>query len=351
MQKPLTKKKSKNFIIAIIAGNLLLIGAYIFFQVRAGRHYEADSGFRPVMGTIARVVVIADSKKAGNLCIEKAFDKLYEIDDKMSYYKDDSEISRINRDAFKEAVTVSADTFYLIKRSVQFSELTKGAFDITVGPLKDLWQKAADINSAPTEKQLEAAREKVGYEKIILNESDLSVRFAVEGMKLDMGGIAKGFAVDEAMDTIMRTGCQGAMVDLGGNIRCFGTTAKGEKDWLIGIQNPEVNSPNQNILTLKLTGQAVATSGDYRRFFEVEGHSRSHILNLRTGESAEGLSSVTIITQKATDADALSTAVTVMGAEKGLELIEKIPYTEAILITKVPEYKIIKSRGADAFIK
>jgi len=350
MQKPLTKKKSKKIIIAIIAGNLLLIGAYIFFQVRAGRLYEADSGHRLVMGTIARVVVIADSKKTGNLCIEKAFDAIEKIEGLMSYYKEDSEISRINRDGFKEAVTVSADTFYLIKRSIQFSELTKGAFDITVGPLKDLWQNAADTNAVPTEQQLEQVRAKVGYEKIILNESDLSVRFAVEGMKLDLGGIAKGYAVDEAMEIIIRTGCQGAMVDLGGNIRCFGTTAKGEKDRLIGIQNPDVNSPNQNILTLKLTGQAVATSGNYRRFFQINGGRHSHILNLTSGESAEELSSVTIITEQATDADALSTAVTVMGADKGLELIGKIPYTEAVLITAAPEYKIIKTSGADEFI-
>jgi thiamine biosynthesis lipoprotein len=351
MQNPLKKKKNRNLIIAIIAGNLLLIAAYLLYSARASRPYEADSGFRPVMSTLARVVVVADDKKTGDLCIDEAFRKFSEIENRMSYYKADSEISKINRDAFKEAITVSADTFYLIKRSIQFSELTKGAFDITVGPLKDLWQKAEDTNSVPTEQQLEQVRAKVGYEKIILNEADLSVRFSVDGMKLDLGGIAKGFAVDQAIEQMIQSGARGALVDIGGNIRCFGMPAKGKEQWLIGLQNPDLKAANQIVLTLKLNNKSIATSGDYQRFVLVGGKKYSHIINLKTGQGAEGLSSVTIITEQATDADALSTAVTVLGAEKGLELIEKIPSTETVLITAAPEYKILKTTGADEFIK
>jgi thiamine biosynthesis lipoprotein len=350
MQRPLTHKQNKFIIIGIIAGNILLIAAIGFYFAGSGRTYQADSGFRTVMGTRARIIVIADSKRAGDSAIEKGFAKFEKTENLMSYYRSNSEISRINRDAFKEAVKVTADTFYVIKRSVEFSELTKGAFDITVGPLMDLWRSASDTNSAPTDRQLEQVRAKVGYKKIILDESKLSVRFSVEGMKLDLGGIAKGYAVDKAMEEIIQSGCYGAMVDLGGNIRCFGTDIKG-KDRLIGIQNPDLDSPDQILLTLKLADQAAATSGNYRQFFQIDGGRHSHILNPATGESIEELSSVTIITQQATDADALSTAVTVMGAKKGLELIEKIPYTECILITAAPEYKIIKSSGANEFIK
>jgi len=194
-------------------------------------------------------------------------------------------------------------------------------------------------------------RSKVGYEKLILDANEMTVRFAAEGMKIDLGGIAKGLAIDKAIEAIKEAGGLGALVDIGGDIRCYGKTPKGQKYWFVGLQNPDLESEEQILFTLKLSAGAVATSGDYQRFVVIGGRHYSHIINERTGSSAEALSSVTIIAGSATDADALATAVSVMGAEKGIELIEKCPGTEAIMVSPAPEYKITKTSGAEKFIK
>jgi thiamine biosynthesis lipoprotein len=174
-------------------------------------------------------------------------------------------------------------------------------------------------------------------------------------MRLDLGGIAKGYAVDKAIEAARQSGAAGAVVDLGGDIRCFGEPPKGKRQWLIGLQDPKAAIKGIGgsgiLLTLKVSDVAVATSGDYQQFVLVEGKRHSHIINRETGTSVEGLSSVTIITDNATDADALATAVSVMGAEKGLDLIEKLPNTEAILLPSSPKREIIKSSDADKYLK
>jgi thiamine biosynthesis lipoprotein len=195
----------------------------------------------------------------------------------------------------------------------------------------------------------------VGFEKLELDEQNQTVRFRVDGMRLDLGAIAKGYAVDKATEAAKRCGAIGAMVDLGGNIRCFGTPPKGRDHWLIGVQDPnsaiEGTRDGGLLFTLKVTDASIATSGDYQQFALIAGKRYSHILDPHTGWSAEGLSSVTIITDNATDADALSTAVSVMGMDMGLALIEKLPNTEAILITTGPKREMIKTSGAVKYVR
>ena len=174
-------------------------------------------------------------------------------------------------------------------------------------------------------------------------------------MRLDLGGIAKGYAIDKAIEAAQRGGALGGMVDIGGDIRCFGSPPEGREQWLIAVQDPNAIMAGTTggglLMKLKITDAAVATSGDYQQFVMIEGTRHSHIMNRKTGTSAEGLSSVTIIADNATDADALATSVSVMGAEKGLALIEKLPGTEAILITSGPEYEVTKTSGALKYIK
>ncbi len=156
---------------------------------------SADSGHRLVMGTFARVVAVAADTQTAEKSIEAAFEQLTIVDKLMSDYKADSEISKVNRDAFWNPVVVSESTFGVLQRSIELSELSDGAFDITIGPLVDLWRKAADANTVPTDDQLTKTRAKVGYEKLILDSDERSVRFAVDGMRLDLGGIAKGYVL------------------------------------------------------------------------------------------------------------------------------------------------------------
>ena len=313
---------------------------------------EFESGYRLVMGTLARIIIVAPNRKIAEKAAEDAFAAIEDVDNLMSDYKDDSEISIVNKEAFQRAVQVSEPTFEVIQRSVEFSKLTDGAFDITVGPLVALFRKEKETQIAPATDEIEQAKSKVGYEKLILDESNRTIRFSVEGMKLDLGGIAKGYGIDKAIEAIQKAGALGAMVDVGGDVRCFGTPSKGKKTWLIGIQDPNLESEkkdNSLILTLKMRDGAVATSGDYQQFVMINGKRQSHIIDRKTGSGAEGLSSVSIITDNATDADALATAVSVMGSEKGMALINKLPDTEAILIPSgQSELKI--TSGAEKYI-
>lgn len=335
----------------------LILTLYIFGNKR---RIEADSGYRMVMGTFAHLKAIAEDADTAKKCVEDAFAELKKVDELMSDYKSESQISRVNREAFEKAVKVEESTFHVLQKSVEFSRLSGGAFDITIAPLAELWRAAAESNSFPTEEELTDARSKVGYEKLILDKNEMTVRFAVDGMKLDLGGIAKGYAIDRAVEAMQAGGAVGGMVDVGGDIRCFGLPPKGKKTWRIGLQNPaETDSgeetlagvTNQVLMVLKLTNAAVATSGGYRRFVLIDGKRHSHIMNRETAASADALSSVTIISQNALDADAIATSVSVMGPEKGLALIEKIPDTEAILITPSPDYQLIKTHGAEKYME
>ena len=356
--------KQRSITIGIIAA-ASLVAAVCFFagtankQSRAGGLVEVDSGHRLIMGTFARVVAVASDSGTAEECIEAAFGRLENIELLCSVYREDSQISRINRDAFKAAVKVSEPTFEVLQNADQFSRLSSGAFDITVGPLVNLWRSSAEANSVPTETELAEARSRVGYEKLILDADQMSVRFAADGMKLDAGGIAKGYAIDKAIEAMQTCGAAGGMVDIGGDIRCFGTPPEGRNHWLIGLQDPakaQVGiSGNQPLLILQLvpvdgSGAAVATSGNYQRFALIKGKKYSHIVNAGSGLPSEELASVTVISQSAADADALATAVSVMGAEKGLALIEKIPQTEAILIAAGLESKRYLTSGAQNYI-
>ncbi len=331
-----------------------LVGASHFSCARKGP-VKVDSGHQLVMGTFARVVVVAQSQDVGRKCISAALEEIHKVDGLMSDYKSDSEISRVNKEAAERAVQVSESTYEVLRRSVEFSTLTDGAFDITVGPLMDLFHDAEKQAAAPTAEQIAKAKSKVGFEKLRLDSENRTVQFAVEGMRLDLGGIAKGYAIDKAIEAVQRSGALGGMVDIGGDIRCFGSPPEGREHWLIAVQDPNATAAATTggglLMTLKVTNTAVATSGDYQQYVMIEGERYSHIMNRKTGTSAAGLASVTIIADNATDADALATSVSVMGAEKGLALIEKRPETEAILITSGPEYQVTKTSGAEKYVK
>lgn len=357
---------NKKHLITVISISLIL-ALYFFVSTRKksiwpAEYVQLDSGYRPIMGTFARVVAVAKDSTTAKKCIQIAFEQLLNVDQLMSDYKSDSEISEINRDGFKRPIKVSKSTFEVLQKAIKFSKLSNGAFDITIGPLVDLWHQAADANSHPTDAQLQQARSKIGYELLHLDANEMTVRFAVDGMRIDLGGIAKGYAIDKAIQAIQKAGAIGAMVDIGGDMRCFGTPPQGRKYWLIGLQNPNITKDDivipaqaaiqasQSLLTLKLKDAAIATSGGYRRFALIEGKKYSHIINTKTAVPIDNLASVTIISKNAIDADALATAVSVLGPQKGLALIEKIPETEAILIP-ANSFNLIKSTGAKKYIK
>jgi len=329
---------------------------YYFIGENFRKPVQVDGGSRVIMGTFARVVAVAKHNRQAKRLIEVGFKELNRIDAMMSDYKPDSQLSKVNREAFSHPVKVSPELFEILYMSVEFSRLSNGTFDITVGPLVDLWRKAGETNSMPDENTLAETRARVGYEKLILDYNEQTVKFAVDGMRLDLGGIGKGYAVDKAIEAMHKRGALGGMVDSGGNIRCFGRPAD-RADWLIGLQDPNSadSSVSLPLMVLKLSpdkfGMSVATSGDYQRFVTVAGQKVSHIIDPNTAKGANKLSSDTIITHAAVDADALSTIVNILGPDKGLEFIESLPDSECIMITSAPEYRIIESSGVDIYIK
>jgi len=334
-------------------GLILLVALYT--GVASRRAVEFDSGYRMVMGTFSRALVLAPSERTAQQCAEAALNQQRRIEALMSYHMGDSELNKVNRQAFKEPVQVSPETFEVLERAKYFSELSDGAFDITIGALGDLWRRAGAADAPPTEAEIAQARSRVGHEKLLLDPNTHTVRFAVEGMKLDLGGIAKGYAIDQSVEVVKQRGALGGMIDIGGDVLCFGTPRQGKDGWVIGLQDPTVApddmATNKLLLKLKVTDAAVTTSGDYRRFIEIQGEKQSHIMDATSGKGANKLVSVTIIAPDATTADALATAVSVLGLEKGLALIERIPDTEAILIPNQQNPEPVFSTGARAFVE
>lgn len=335
----------KKRLVQIIIFILIILG--VFFFVPKGPVVE-DSGTQTVMGTFARVIALGKHRDVSKRAIEHALEQIRYIETIANVHDANSEISEINSLACLEPVEVSDTLFEILKTSVDYGRLTNGAFDVAVGPLVDMWQKAGEANQPPDANQIAANLKEVDYQKIYLNPVDKTIRFGADGMKLDLGGIAKGYAVDRAIEAMKNYGAVGGLVDIGGDIRCFGTPANAAKHWSIGLQDPAKN--NRNIIVLKLDDTAVATSGDYRRFVLVGGQKHSHIIDSHTGQSAEQLSSVSVIAPKGVDADALATAVSVMGTDEGLKLIESIKNTDAIIISPAPDYRLTATAGAEKYI-
>lgn len=342
--------KKRLWIIKIaIAGLLVFVFLHLFGRPAENKSLiSLESPDKIVMNTVARIIAVAPDEKTAQLSIDAAFKEIYRLEKLMNRYDPNSQLSQVNLLAAKEPVKVDRDLFNVLQQSVGCSRKTGGAFDITVGPLVNLWRKCAEANVMPTDEQLKEIKEKIGYEKLLLDSNDFSVRFAAEGMKLDLGAIAKGYAADKAVEEMKKAGAAGGLIDLGGQIGCFGLTEKNSR-WIVGISNPVKTEDNQFIARLAVFDMAVSTSGDYERFYKIGGKRFSHIFNPATEKSADQLTSVTIIAPNGAESDALATAVSVLGAEKGLDLIEKTGNTEAILI-KAGSGEIVKSSGADKYL-
>jgi len=290
---------------------------------------------RELMGTKVTITVYNDDKDKAKEVIELAFNEIKRIDSLLSNYKNDSEVSLLNRNGFIEEP--SNDMLYNVKKSLRYSELSEGAFDITVQPLLDLYKDSFENKKrAPTDNEIKETLELVNFENIVIEFK--KIRFEKKGIKITLGGIAKGYAVDKAIDVLKKNDIKHALVNAGGDLRAIGN--KGKKNWSIALANPR--NKREYVALIELNNKSVATSGDYERYFD-EDKKFHHIVNPKTGYSADELISVTIITDKAVDADALATSVLVLSKEKGLELIEKLENVEGLIITK--EKEIIKSSG------
>ena len=265
----------------------------------------------------------AVAEKAGKEVLEV----FRQIDHQMSRYREDSELSAVNRRAVSEPMEVSDSLFEVLQQAVLVSELSNGAFDISFGSVGYLYDFRA--GDQPSEDELASGLAAVNYRSIGLDPELKTVRFLRDGMRLDLGGIAKGYAVDRGIDILKFHGIRHARLSAGGDMRLLGD--KRGKPWIVGIRDPR--SENRNAMVLPLSDVAVSTSGDYERFFIDEAGERvHHILSPATGKPSKGVQSVTILGDDALTTDGLSTAVFVLGAAEGLALINSLESIDTVII-------------------
>jgi len=273
-----------------------------------------------LMGTFVEVISPDENAK------DIVFAEIKRIEDLLSKYKPDSEISKLNK---LGQLKVSPDTLFIIKKAKSFWQLSDGAFDITVGPLLDLWGFTDKKFYLPSKLEIEGILKFVGSDKLLLQEDDNMVKFKISGMKIDLGAIAKGYAVDCAVKKIKEKGIKSCLINAGGQIFCLGD--KFGKPWHIAVQNPR--DKNDILTYLDLKDKAVATSGDYEQYFFKDNHRYCHIFNPKTGYPVEtDFISVTVVAADGLTADALATAIFVLGKEKGEVLAKKFPDVKVKII-------------------
>ncbi|HKI48618.1 MAG TPA: FAD:protein FMN transferase [Desulfobacteria bacterium] len=279
-----------------------------------------------IMGTLVEITVSHSDPDVIQAVTTQAFDEMTHIEQLMSTYLPDSEISRINRAAGKEAIPVSPEVEEVIREGIYWSEKSNGAFDITVEPLVYLWGFDGEKEIIPSENTLSKTASLVNYKDIEIK--DHTVRLKRRGMAINVGGLAKGYAVDRAI-SILRGKVKNGIVNAGGDLFAFGQKSE-QTPWNIGLQHPR--KPQELLAAFAVENQAVATSGDYQRYFIKDGIRYHHIFDPKTGKPARLMISATIITTEVMDADALATAVFVMGPEKGIEWVDSMENIEAMVV-------------------
>src|SRR5262245_59826581 len=300
---------------------------------------------RVSMGCLYAVVVYGRDQARLREAAASSLDEVDRIDRLMSNYKNDSELSRVNREASKAPVKVDPELFDFIAECLRYSRESEGAFDITVGPLMKAWGFFRGEGRMPGEAELAEARSRVGYRLVILNQKDGTIFFDRSGVELDLGGIAKGYAVDRAVAVLKRYGVTSALLSAGGSTIYALGAPPGKTAWEIEVQDPVERGKIATRVWLK--DRALSVSGSYEKFFELNGARYSHVMDPRTGRPVQGVLSVAVITDDGTSGDALDNVFYVLGAERGRSRLSKFPASEVIffLPDSRKKWKMVRVRS------
>lgn len=308
-----------------------IMGGCVFAGADAGtQKLQRFEYSQPHMATLFRIVLYAADKQSAEAAATAAFKKIEDINQMMSDYLDDSELMQLCKKSGGPPVKISAELFDLIAFSRDLSVRSNGAFDITVGPVVRLWRKARKSGTLPDKEELAKATELVGYQKMLLDEKQSTVQLLKEGMRLDLGGIAKGDVANKAIQVLKEHGIESALVVGGGDI-CVSHSPPGTDGWTIGIgalENPG-GTPGEFLL---LHDAGISTAGDFEQNLQVGGKRYSHIIDPKTGMPLNGRTSVTVVSPTGRQSDGLDTTVDVLGIEKGLELIESVEGAAALIV-------------------
>ena len=338
----------------LLTSQVLNIGILLFtvycslFLIGCAEKEKMYKESRIVMDTFCTITVVSPSRKEAKEAIEAGFTEIKKLEQLLNFFSADSEVTALNRASGREPVKVSRDTLDVIKKTVEIANYTDGAFDPTIGPLMRLWgfESQNPKPSIPLENKIKDALRFVDYKKIKINDLSSQIFLEEKGMEIDLGGIAKGYAADRAIETIKAKGIKAALVAIAGDIKTFGLKPD-LQPWKIGIQNPRIESGVRGQSTthggsgvmneedifasLYIKDKAISTSGDYQRFFIQNGKQYHHILNPGTGYPAAGVISVSIIAPEGYMADGLSTGIFVLGPDKGIKLLESMGFDGMIV--------------------
>lgn len=290
------------------------------------------------MGTLVTVTALASDKDIGDRAVQVAFDEIKRLEQLLSTWRPDSELSQVNAEAGRRSVQVSRETFELVVRSLEMAQLTHGGFNIALGPAIEAWSvtERQQIPDGPT---LERLKPLVDWTSIQIDKTARTIYLPHKGMRIDVGGVGKGYAADRAVEVMKRAGAEGGVVALSGDVKAFGVLSE-RSGFPVGIRHPREEGTLIGIIDLH--DEAISTAGDYERYFEQDGVRYHHILDPHTLQPARGCQSVTVIAKDGTMADGLDTGIFVLGPEEGMALVERLPGVEAIIID-VKGYLVVSS--------
>jgi thiamine biosynthesis lipoprotein len=306
---------------------ILLLCLSVFISNCSKPELSAKKRSQFLMGTLVEISVFGKDEDRSQLAIQNAFNEIQRIEGLMSTHISTSEISKINQSAGIKPTPTTTEVFEVISRALYWAEKTQGALDISLEPIQELWDFYGDHPSLPDEKILKQMLQKVDHKKIKLENQ--TVFLMEKEMGINLGAIAKGYAVDRAIKILKNSNIQHALINAGGDLKAIGSRPD-KTEWKIGLQHPRI--PESILASFSLSEKSVATSGDYQKYFDHEGTRYHHILNPKTGYPATNAMSATVVTNTVMDADALSTALFVMGATKGLAFINSLRDTEGLIM-------------------
>ena len=280
------------------------------------------------MGTLVTITVVTSDKTIGNRAMQDGFDEIKRLEGLLSTWRADSELSRVNQEAGRQPVFVSQETADLVARSLEIVRLTHGAFNIALGPAIEAWS-VTDLQHIPDDDELHRLKPLVDWAHVQVNTNARTIYLASMNMRIDIGGIGKGYAADQAVRAMKRAGVVGGVVALSGDIKTFGELPGGN-GFPVGIKHPREEGTVIAVLDLK--NEAISTAGDYERFFERDGVRYHHILDPETLKPARSCQSVTVVAKEGIMADGLDTGIFVLGPVQGMALVEQLPDIEAVII-------------------
>jgi thiamine biosynthesis lipoprotein len=283
-----------------------------------------------LMGNRFDLGVVGDDEVKANQALDHAIHEIKRIEALLSTYQANSQINQVNSNAGISPVKVDEEVFNLIARAQRISELTQGAFDLSYGSIdQSLWNFDQGMKQLPTKEVAEKAIHLINFKNIVLHRSNLTIYLAKKGMRIGFGGIGKGYAADQAKKILVNEGFNNGVVNASGDMCAWGKRADGE-DWTVGISNPD--HPRDILSQFSLNDSAVATSGNYEKFVLIDGQKYSHTIHPKTGFPIQGIKSVTVFAPFAELADALTTPISVVGVEVGLDLINQINGLACLII-------------------